>query len=448
MTPAIAGKYDRRIPRYTSYPTAPHFGPAVDDAVYDAWLRDLAPGARVSVYLHVPFCASLCWYCGCHTTVVRGHEPVADYARLIKREIALVGAACGGLELGAIHWGGGTPNMLSGEELARLTGALRARFPLADDAEIAAELDPRILTADKVRELAACGLGRASLGVQDFEPRVQRAINRIQSYEMTRDAVAWLRGAGIGGINIDLMYGLPYQTVESVRATVDRTAPLRPDRIALFGYAHVPWMKKHQRLLPEEALPGPAARLEQAEAAAARLREHGYVRVGLDHFARPEDKMARCLSEGRLRRNFQGYTTDDCSVLLGIGLSSIGTLPQGYVQNAADFTTYRARIESGRLATVRGVGLSAEDRLRREVIERLMCALDVDLAEVAGRHGRRPEMFAPSLPALIELEADGLAVRTGWRVRVTEKGRPLVRAVCAAFDAYLEAGASRHSAAV
>jgi oxygen-independent coproporphyrinogen-3 oxidase len=265
---------------------------------------------------------------------------------------------------------------------------------------------------------------------------------------MTRDAVAWLRGAGIRGINLDLMYGLPYQTVDSVRATADRAALLRPDRIALFGYAHVPWMKKHQRLLSEEALPGAAARFEQAEAAAARLLEHGYVRIGLDHFARPDDPMARRLAEARLHRNFQGYTTDDCPVLLGIGLSSIGTLPQGYAQNTADFTAYRARIESGRLATVRGIAMTPEDRLRREVIERLMCDLEVDLADVARRHGRRPDMFASSLPSLLELEKDGIAVRDGWRLRVTDEGRPLVRAVCAAFDAYLEAGTARHSAAV
>jgi oxygen-independent coproporphyrinogen-3 oxidase len=448
MTPDIIGKYNQRIPRYTSYPTAPHFGPAVDDVVYGAWLRGLPDGARASVYLHVPFCASLCWYCGCHTTVVRSHKPVAEYAHLIEREIALVGAACGELELGAIHWGGGTPNMLTGEELARLTKALQGRFRFADGVEIAAELDPRILTADKVRELAACGLGRASVGVQDFDPKVQRAINRIQPYEMTSRAVAWLRDAGIRGINIDLMYGLPYQTVDSVRATVDRAALLQPDRIALFGYAHVPWMKKHQLLLPEEALPGTAERFEQAEEAARRLVDHGYIRIGLDHFARGEDPMAQYLAEGRLRRNFQGYTTDDAAVLLGLGLSSIGTLPHGYAQNTADFTTYRERIESGRLATARGIAISADDRLRREVIERLMCDLEVDLADVARRHGRRPDIFATSLPALIDLEKDGVACRTGWHVRVTEQGRPLVRAVCAAFDTYLQSGAARHSAAV
>jgi oxygen-independent coproporphyrinogen III oxidase len=447
MTPEIAIRHNRRVPRYTSYPTAPHFGSEVDGTIYASWLREMGAGTRTSVYLHVPFCASLCWYCGCHTTVVRSHRPIAEYADLMEREIAIVGELCRP-EIGAVHWGGGTPNMLTGEELARLTSALCTRFKFAEDIEIAAELDPRILTEEKVRELAVCGLSRASLGVQDFDARVQRAINRIQPYEMTRDAITWLRAAGIRGINVDLMYGLPYQSVATVLSTVDRAVDLAPDRVALFGYAHVPWMKKHQLLLPEEALPGLEERFEQAEAAAERLAAHGYVRVGLDHFARPDDSMARSLAEGRLRRNFQGYTTDECPALLGFGVSAIGSLPQGYVQNASDFTLYRRAVEEGRLPTARGVALTAEDRLRREVIERLMCDLEVDLAAVARRHGRRPEMFASSLPALVELEKDGIAARTGWRVQVTAEGRPLVRAVCAAFDTYLQQGAGRHSAAV
>jgi oxygen-independent coproporphyrinogen III oxidase len=447
MRPETVVRHNQRIPRYTSYPTAPHFGPDVDDAVYGSWLRDLAGRNRASVYLHVPFCASLCWYCGCHTTVVRSHRPIAEYAELMEREIGLVGQLCRP-EIGFVHWGGGTPNMLTGGELARLTTALSRRFRFAADIEIAAELDPRILTEEKVAELVACGLTRASLGVQDFDPRVQRAINRLQPYEGTRDAVLWLRAAGVQGINLDLMYGLPYQSTATVLATVDRAVGLAPDRVALFGYAHVPWMKKHQLLIPEEALPGVAERFEQAEAAAARLMEHGYVRVGLDHFALPDDSMAMSLAAGRLRRNFQGYTTDECEVLLGFGVSAIGFLPQGYVQNTADFTRYREAIEAGNLPTARGIALTPEDRVRREVIERLMCELEVDLAAIARRHGRLPGMFAASLPALTELEKDGVAVRNGWHLAVTEEGRPLVRAVCAAFDIYLHRSDGRHSAAV
>jgi oxygen-independent coproporphyrinogen-3 oxidase len=415
--------------------------------VYGSWLRNMPEGCRASVYLHVPFCASLCWYCGCHTTVARSHRPIAEYVDLMEREIELVGELCRP-EIGFVHWGGGTPNMLTGAELERLTTALSSRFRFTTNIEIAAELDPRILTQEKVAELVACGLTRASLGVQDFDPRVQRAINRIQPYENTRDAVLWLRAAGVEGINLDLMYGLPYQSAATVLSTVDRAVGLAPNRIALFGYAHVPWMKKHQLLIPEEALPGAAERFEQAEAAAARLVEHGYVRIGLDHFALPDDPMAKSLVAGRLRRNFQGYTTDEHDALLGFGVSAIGSLRQGYVQNTTDFTRYRAAIEAGNLPTARGLALTADDRLRREVIERLMCDLEVDLAAMARRHGRRPETFASSLPTLMELEKDGVAVRRGWRIFVTEEGRPLVRAVCAAFDTYLQQSPARHSAAV
>jgi oxygen-independent coproporphyrinogen-3 oxidase len=448
MNAELLAKYDRRIPRYTSYPTAPHFGPAVDAAVYSKWLRALPYGQRASLYLHVPFCAALCWYCGCHTRVVREHRPVADYADLLAREIALVADAAPPLAGEHVHWGGGTPNMLGADELKRLMDRLAPRFNLTAGAEVSMELDPRILTTTQVRGIAAAGITRASLGVQDFDAGVQQAINRFQPYEMTARAVAWLRDAGIAAINFDLMYGLPLQTVESVVASVEQAAALAPDRVALFGYAHVPWMKPHQRLLPEAALPGPEERWRQAEAAAARLTALGYVRVGLDHFARPEDALAKRLADGTLHRNFQGYTTDAAPVLLGFGVSAIGSLPGGYVQNTTDVTAYRRSIRGGTLTTARGVALSDEDRLRRDIIERLMCDLAVDLAAVGARHGRAPEAFRPELARLDPLVADGIARRDGWTVAVTEDGRPLARAVAAVFDAYLDAAPARHAQAV
>lgn len=441
-------RLDQRVPRYTSYPTAPHFGAGVDHAVYAGWIRALPAGMSVSAYLHVPFCASLCWYCGCHTTVTRRDAPIADYVRHVEREIALVGEHADALELSAIHWGGGTPNMLAGREVASLTAALSMHFRLAANVEIAAELDPRLLTRAKVAELAGIGLSRASLGVQDFDRRVQAAINRLQPYAMVRDAVAWLRSAGVRGISFDLMYGLPYQTVASVLETVDAAVALEPDRIALFGYAHVPWMKKHQLLIPEDALPSATERLEQAEAAAGRLMEHGYLRIGIDHFARPGDLMANRLAEGRLRRNFQGYTTDEAGALLGFGESAISTLPQGYAQNASNRAAYESRIQAGQLPTARGIALSPEDKLRRAVIETLMCAFEVDLAAMAERHGRTPETFGAALPELAALEAQGIVRRADWRLMVTPKGRPLVRTVCATFDTYLQSGTARHSPAV
>jgi len=453
-TRALLAKYDQRLPRYTSYPTAPHFTPAIDADVYRSWLTGLPDRSPASVYLHVPFCAALCWYCGCNTSVVNGVEPIADYAALLRREIALVAKTMAGrLSVGNIHWGGGTPTMLQDRDFAAIMARLRADFDILPDAEISVELDPRGLTRMRTRQLAREGVNRVSLGVQDFDPAVQAAINRIQPFEQTTAVVSWLRGAGLDRINFDLMYGLPLQTIEGVVGTVDRAVSLRPQRIALFGYAHVPWMKRHQKLLPLDALPDAAERFDQSEAAARRLAGHGYVPIGLDHFALPDDPLVRQQRNGRLARNFQGYTTDDSPVLLGFGASSIGRLPQGYIQNAPDLPTYRRTLSDDRLPTARGIAFKDDDRLRAQVIERLMCDFAVDLAELAAAHGWAPELFRDDLARLQPLVEDGIATHKGWVIAVTERGRPLVRAVAAAFDTYLDrSGAAadvlRHSRAV
>ena len=447
MDPKLLEKYDGMVPRYTSYPTAPHFGEAVGTAEYRDWLAASAPEAPLSLYLHVPYCDSLCWFCGCHTKIVRRYRPVATYVASLKREIALVAKALGGRRpVGHLHFGGGSPTILAPEDVAGLGDALRANFQMLDDAEIAVEIDPREVTRETVGAWAAIGTNRASLGVQDFDLRVQEAINRRQSFEETKQVVDWLRGAGVGGLNIDLMYGLPHQGFSEALRTTDRVIELAPDRIALFGYAHVPWMKRHQRLIPEEALPGRQARFDQSQAMAARLVEAGYLRIGLDHFARPEDPLAVAQAEGRLQRNFQGYTADPCAVLVGLGASAIGALPQGFVQNEASIKGYMAAVDGGRLATVRGLGLDGDDRLRGRVIERLMCDLGVDFAAV--RAGDEALSFGPERDVLAEMAADGLVTLDDDRLRVTETGRPLLRNVCAVFDRYLAAGRARHSRAV
>lgn len=439
-------KYDRRVPRYTSYPTAPHFSPAVDEAAYRSWLAELPAGGGTSLYIHVPYCAVLCWYCGCHTGVVRGHQPIADYAKLLEKEIGLVAAALKGrLRIDHLHWGGGTPNMLLPEEIAAISLKLREHFDFSANAEISVELDPRALNAETVKAFAASGANRASLGVQDVNPEVQRAINRIQPYEMTAQTVEWLREAGFGGINFDLVYGLPHQTVAGLEETVDTVVRLRPDRVAVFGYAHVPWMRKHQKLLDESILPDMNERIRQNAAVAERLRGHGYVQIGLDHFARPEDPLARSLETGTLHRNFQGYTTDRCDTLIGLGESSISNLPQGYAQNATDITRYRERVNNGHLPIMRGIGFKGEDRLRGDVIERLMCNFAVDLEDAAGRHGATPDIFAAELGRIEILVQDGIVRRDGWRIEVTEEARSFVRAACAVFDTYLNEQGDRHS---
>ena len=451
MTPELIAKYDQRLPRYTSYPTAPHFAPTIDDQVYGGWLAMLDSGEPISLYLHVPFCRALCWYCGCHTSVVNRPDVIADYAQLLEDEIALVGAAIGAKPLvQTIHWGGGTPTMLGEPQMEAVMAEIGRHFRIGDSTEISIELDPRTMTRERADSLARLGFNRASLGVQDFDARVQSAVNRIQPYETTADTIAWLRAAGIDAINLDLIYGLPYQTVESVRQTVSLAADLMPDRMALFGYAHVPWIKQHQRLLDAEALPDTFDRFGQAAAAAEALTARGYHRVGLDHFARAEDSLCRMSEEHRVGRNFQGYTTDECPTLLGFGVSSIGQLPFGRVQNVTEAVAYRKRIRAGQLATWRGVRFSEEDRLRGAVIERLMCDLSVDLEAVAADWDEPPEHFAPELKRLEPLVADGIAARDGWRIGVTEAGRPFLRAVAALFDCYLHEGEAplRHSKAI
>jgi oxygen-independent coproporphyrinogen-3 oxidase len=447
MTPELIARYDQRVPRYTSYPTAPHFKPEVDATTYAKWLSELSPRTAISLYLHVPFCAELCLYCGCHTTVARTYRPVASYVELLEREIELVAKHLPDrMDVTHIHWGGGTPTILCGDDLRRIMSLLGRSFGIRSTAEIAVEIDPRTLALEHVEALAASGLNRASLGVQDFDPKVQKTINRIQSFEQTEQVATWLRDAGVTGLNLDLMYGLPYQTTGSVLRTMKQALRLDPDRIALFGYAHVPWMKRHQALLPEEALPNAVQCVEQNNAAAAALLAAGYIQIGIDHFAKPSDPLVMRQREGRLRRNFQGYTTDEATALIGFGTSAIGSLPQGYIQNASSTVTYREATTNGRLATARGVPLTDDDRMRRSIIEHLMCDFSVDLDQIAPE-GERPD-FTAELSTIDRLALDGLVKRDGLTIEVPEESRLLVRNVCAAFDRYLESGAVRHSRAV
>jgi oxygen-independent coproporphyrinogen III oxidase len=449
MTPDLIARYGReRLPRYTSYPTAPHFSAEVDEAVAASWLAALSRDTELSLYIHVPFCAELCLYCGCHTTVTRRYEPVAAYVDLLLREIDRVAERVTSGLVQHLHWGGGTPTILRASDLRRVARRLEARFDFASAAEIAVEIDPRTITPAHVEALAEVGVNRASLGVQSFEPLVQETIRRRQSFEQTRRVSEWLRFAGIGSLSLDLMVGLPYQTAANVEATVAQALELDPDRLSLFGYAHVPWMKRHQALLPEEALPDGPERAAQFEAAARRIEAAGYVRVGLDHFAKPDDPLAVALRGGALKRNFQGYTTDSARALIGLGASAISRLPQGYAQNAAAVPDYRAAIEAGRLATMRGLALTPEDRLRGEIIERLMCDLAVDLDAVCERHAVGLDHFASEFGRLGELERDGIAFRRGARIEVAEGARDLVRVVGSIFDHRLADGTGRHAPAL
>jgi len=443
---------EAQAPRYTSYPTAPHFDARVDAAVYREWLRELPAEAPLSLYLHVPFCHQLCWYCGCHTGVANGYQRIGAYVELLRWEIRLLAEALGpDRPVSGLHWGGGTPSILSADDFTAVMDDLRQAFAFQPGADLAIEIDPRHLDAEKAAALAAAGINRASLGVQDFNPHVQDAINRVQPFAQTAEAARLLRAAGIAALNFDLMYGLPQQSLADAQQTASLAADLQPQRISVFGYAHVPWMKKHQQMIDTAALPGAEERLAQAEAIERLLLLRGYRAVGMDHFALPDDPLFRYADEGRLRRNFQGYTTDQAAVLLGLGVSAIGTLPQGYAQNDKDMVGYARALAEGRLPVVRGIALTSEDRLRRDIIQALMCGFAVDLRAQAVAHGRPGFDFSEALERLAPLADDGLATVEGSKVRVTEEGRRAVRLIASCFDAYLVApggAGARYSKAV
>ena len=351
MKTEIIQKYDKGVPRYTSYPTAHLFKPDFEASTYTDWLQAIPKEMPLSLYSHIPYCDSLCWFCGCHTKITQKYKPIKEYMGSLQKEILMTADVTGrGRSVNHMHFGGGSPTILVPEDVKELFQTFHEAFTFTDDAEIAVEIDPRDISQEAIRAWAQGGVNRASLGVQDIQDKVQRAINRIQPIEQTAKVANWLHEEGVHGINMDLMYGLPYQTVESVLETIRQVMTMDPERIALFGYAHIPSLKPHQRLIPEEVLPDFNERFEQQEAAAELLQSYGFVRIGLDHFAKPDDPMAIAFMNGTLRRNFQGYTTDKADAMIGFGASSIGALPSGFVQNIVAIRNYRAAIDSGNFA--------------------------------------------------------------------------------------------------
>jgi oxygen-independent coproporphyrinogen-3 oxidase len=449
MSRDLTEKYgEARLPRYTSYPTAPGFSPTIGPGTYSDWLAESSGNTPASLYLHIPFCRSMCWYCGCHTTITQREQPILDYIEVLRKEIGMVADMLPRRRrVRHVHFGGGTPTIMRPGEFVELMLLLRHRFELVAAAEIAVEIDPRTLDDEMTEALGDGGVTRASLGVQSFDPVVQKAINRIQTARQTEKAVAGLRKTGIDSINFDLIYGLPHQTVESCISTVKTALGMRPDRFSVFGYAHIPAFKKHQRLIDETALADAAGRDAQAEAIAEALMIAGYQRIGLDHYALPEDDLSLAQEAGRLHRNFQGYTTDDCKTLIGFGASAIGHLEQGYVQNEVPPGLYAQRIASGRLATSRGYRLTAEDRFRAAVIERLMCDFRADIGAIAQAHGFDAGLLVEGNRKLKTLEADGIVELKGGTIEVRQDRRFIIRAVAAAFDAYIDQPGRTHGKA-
>jgi len=448
-TPFDPAALERSVPRYTSYPTAPHFSASVTAEAYASWLAALPPGKPISLYVHVPFCDDLCWFCACRTQGTKRYAMVARYLEHLAREIEIVATHVpAGQPVSHLHWGGGSPTVLSAEDMAWLKGHLTRHFPGVAKAEFAVEIDPRDITPAKLDALAAAGLDRASIGVQDFDPAVQAAIGRMQGEEMTREVIEGLRARGVESINIDLLYGLPAQTERSLRRTIMQVVALEPDRLALFGYAHVPWMAKRQKMIAESTLPSTEARRAQARLARRALLTAGYEAIGIDHFARPTDRLAIAAREGHMRRNFQGYTVDDSVGLVGLGASAIASLPGGYAQNDPTTATYQLAVEAGRLPIKKGVALAPDDMVRREAIEQILCSFALDLDGLRARYGAVAGALDTTVDWLLEIAPAGAL--TPWRggFRVAEAWHVYARLIAAEFDAYLKTAPARHSLAV
>jgi len=437
-------RYDRPGPRYTSYPTAPQFSTAFGEAALRAEAarsnEDPIP-RRLSLYLHIPYCSSPCFYCGCNRVISRDRSRGEAYLQRLQREIAQTAALFDrDREVVQIHLGGGTPNFLAPGQLGELMESLDAsfRFSHAANRDFSIELDPRTIDAADVEALAFIGFNRASLGVQDFDPVVQAAVNRIQSVEQTLAVIEACRRHGMRSVNVDLIYGLPGQTLAGFRRTLEIVLDVRPDRLAIYGYAHLPNMFRAQRQIEESALPSPNAKLALLQLAIDMLTEAGYRYIGMDHFALPGDELAIAQANGELQRNFMGYTTHAQTDLVGMGVSAISRIGDCYAQNPRDLPGWESAVDAGRLPIWRGLTLSADDRLREDVIQQLMCHGQIDIGEIQERHEIDfQEYFAEALAGLRALQADGLVLVGHDVIRATSRGRLLLRIIAMCFDAYL-----------
>ncbi|RQH09853.1 oxygen-independent coproporphyrinogen III oxidase [Paraburkholderia dinghuensis] len=445
--PDLLAKYGANGPRYTSYPTALQFRDDFDPALYRRAAAD--PGASdtdLSLYFHIPFCDTVCFYCGCNKVITKNRARAKPYLKQLLRELEMQAALFDTRRpVSQLHWGGGTPTFLSVEEMSTLMAATREHFTLRPDSEgeYSIEIDPREASPATIAHLRGLGFNRMSLGVQDFDPVVQQAVNRIQPLEMTVDCMNAARANGFESVSVDLIYGLPHQSVKTFRRTLETILLLAPDRLSVFGYAHMPHLFKMQRQMDANTLPSPAERLALLQLVIEQLTDAGYVYIGMDHFALPTDELALAQKQRTLHRNFQGYSTRaDCD-LIAFGASAIGKVGDVYAQNAKDLVTYGGAIEEGRLATARGVQLSADDRLRRDIITELMCNLELRFDEFEAAYGVRfLSTFAPEMERLRDFEQDGLVARSTNRLEILPAGRMFVRNIAMVFDRYLSAQSS------
>ncbi len=441
------GIFNAKVPRYTSYPPANHFTDQVGPADQAEWLRAIPDGTSVSLYVHIPFCKRLCWFCACRTQGTSTLRPVEAYIETLLKEIDLVRANLSGrVSLSRLHLGGGTPTILTPDLMARLLDKVFGAFDVGPAFEFSVEIDPTEASKALLDTLLAYGMNRASIGVQDFAPRVQQAIGRLQSFDQTSDVVQHLRSGKLDSLNMDLLYGLPYQTEESLSISLQEVLSLQPDRLALYGYAHVPWMSKRQVLIDESALPGPEARFALSELAQILLTLDGFEQIGFDHFARSGDGLSKAKASGRLHRNFQGYTDDAAEVLIGLGASAISKFPQGYSQNHPGTAKYQAAVEAETLAGSRGHSLSDADRWIASAIEQLMCGFAIDIKQLHAKFPAFVPMISETLAQLagafpdgVDLGDDRLSVKAGFE--------PLVRILAGQLDVF-QTTQTAHSSAI
>jgi len=438
-------KYGRPGPRYTSYPTAPQFNADFGPRDFRREIANTNQGEDLpdlSLYFHIPFCNTLCYFCACNTIITHNLDKIADYVELLKKEIRTIAELVDSKrKVVQFHWGGGTPSYLAPEQIADLFGYIKERFPFADDAEISMEIDPRDLTPEHLPAIREIGFNRVSFGVQDLDEKVQVTVNRVQPMELNQSVVDESRRLGFDSVNIDLVYGLPYQTVDSYADTLEKVLTISPDRMAVFNYAHVPWMKKHQSILPVEAMPSPEDRLQILKMVIERLTGAGYAYIGMDHFARQDDDLTRALNAGTLHRNFQGYTTYAGTEIYAMGITAISQLNGVYAQNVKSITQYGEMLNEGKIPTQIGYRLDEDDKLRRYVITEIMCNNTVLKSEVRSRFGVDfDEYFATCFPKLDEFVKDGLVTFLDDRMQVSEEGRLVIRNIAMVFDRYLEDG--------
>ena len=436
-------KYDKPGPRYTSYPTAPHFS---ENFTHENYLDEIIKTnygdglPDLSLYFHLPFCDTLCYFCGCNMIITRNRDRVKEYIKYLKKEIDMVRTfILPDRKVSQLHWGGGTPTHLSPDEIDELASYIKDSFQFGDDSENGCEIDPRELTRKHLEMLRKNGFNRISMGVQDFNEKVQKATNRIQPEGITRQTVQWVRELGFSSINLDLMYGLPFQTLETFSETLDKTIDISPDRIAVFNYAHVPWMKKHQSLIHPEDLPVPEIKLQILKMTIERLTSAGYVFIGMDHFAKPDDELAIALKEKKLYRNFQGYSTHSGTDLYALGITAISQLQNIYSQNYKTEKEYYQAIDNETLPSAKGYRLSDDDILRRDVVMKLMCNFELEFKPIEDKYNIDfKKYFAWGLSNLMEMEKDKLVSISEDKIEVTPMGKLLIRNIAMNFDGYIE----------